>query len=924
MIISIGVTRVIQLRPGRDDSTRSKTNNLWLIMALWLWLVTIPVPAMANWSDEYAIQGVRGDVHAAVIFQGDLWVAGSFEQAGSAFVRNVARWDGSSWHSSGQIDGIVRALVVHDGVLYAGGSIDGVEGQAASGLAVLHDEVWEPWLSIESPGSTRPPVVFTLHSTDEALFIGGRFSQIDGIEQNSLAVWQNEVIDPDFPSLGSENECRDIVGSSESLYVGGELSEAGEVPVRGIAHWDGITWNDLDGGLDGAVHALLENEDGLYAGGDFFHEDQSGIRSIGRWTGSEWEALDGGVRGESPIVRALLTYQGEVVVGGDFTIAGSRQVNRMVRWADEQWGTMSGAMSSGRIRALTGYRGTVLAAGNFTQASSHTAYSVATWNGFWNPVGVGRGMDAAVLDLSPYEDQILAGGAFVRAGRSLAGRISIWTGTKWTAENTQFNDWVLAVAGIDNLIAAGGIFTRGGVAQARHVALREDGAWFAPRGGAAAIVRVLGQYNGELIAGGPFFRAGGIPARAIASWDGKTWAPLETGLGGEPLAFLEWEGDLLVAGRFTEAGNQPADYLARWDGRFWTPGPPGLEFPVHELTTWEGQLVAAGEGPGTPPSGRVQIWDGSSWVELGIGFDGTVLAVAPFQNRLAACGLFRSADGKPAAGLAVWDGRSWNEIPGAVSGGRAEVHDLVIDPTDSDVLWVGGDFLQVDSIWSNHIARWEGPLPTWVWPGDTDNDGLVEIRDLFPIARYWESSGPPRDRSDSWTGEPVDEWLLRLAAHADADGSGRVDGDDLLVLIDNWGRTRRTNEEGGIVPSLTPAEIALELRANLPAGTVGDALREALDGLSGRQPELRVSQVALGKVALTWKQTESGPASLQIIDLQGRIVRTLYDETTEAGQVRVDWAGSNDQGDAVPSGIYFARLLRSGQPARSAKVVWLR
>jgi hypothetical protein len=56
----------------------------------------------------------------------------------------------------------------------------------------------------------------------------------------------------------------------------------------------------------------------------------------------------------------------------------------------------------------------------------------------------------------------------------------------------------------------------------------------------------------------------------------------------------------------------------------------------------------------------------------------------------------------------------------------------------------------------------------------------------------------------------------------------------------------------------------------------------------------------------------SGPATLVIRDVSGRIVRRLVDGPMEAGIHPIAWDGRDDRGQPVPSGIYFARAAWPG------------
>ncbi len=76
-------------------------------------------------------------VSALASYKGYLYVGGSFWNAGGATdTSNIARWDGSAWHSvgSGIITGLPEAMVEHAGALIVGGSF----GSDANGVAAWY------------------------------------------------------------------------------------------------------------------------------------------------------------------------------------------------------------------------------------------------------------------------------------------------------------------------------------------------------------------------------------------------------------------------------------------------------------------------------------------------------------------------------------------------------------------------------------------------------------------------------------------------------------------------------------------------------------------------------------------------------------------------------------------------------------------
>jgi hypothetical protein len=61
-------------------------------------------------------------------------------------------------------------------------------------------------------------------------------------------------------------------------------------------------------------------------------------------------------------------------------------------------------------------------------------------------------------------------------------------------------------------------------------------------------------------------------------------------------------------------------------------------------------------------------------------------------------------------------------------------------------------------------------------------------------------------------------------------------------------------------------------------------------------------------------------ASLKVYDLQGRLVRTLFDQDAAAGTFRASWDGRDDGGRVATKGIYFVRLATDHGVVKNLKV----
>jgi hypothetical protein len=122
----------------------------------------------------------------------------------------------------------------------------------------------------------------------------------------------------------------------------------------------------------------------------------------------------------------------------------------------------------------------------------------------------------------------------------------------------------------------------------------------------------------------------------------------------------------------------------------------------------------------------------------------------------------------------------------------------------------------------------------------------------------------------------------------------------------------------------------------LGGGFNAQAIREALENESleidadeagetsatARKPMLRMAGANPGPRAdLEYTLATSGRVSLAIFDVQGRAVRTLFEQHAAAGTFRASWDGVTDSGRRAGRGVFFARLVVDGRVEDRRKIV---
>lgn len=251
-----------------------------------------PAARIARWDGSQWLplgSGLGGIVHALAVYNGDLYAGGQFLVAGGVPVNGIARWDGSSWHDVG--GGViplpyefayVRALLVHNGVLVVGGSWDSVGGHSYRTVAVWNGSQWGP-MGTGRWNSTFIPEVRTLAAWNGGVVAGGNFLHGGGVSgARYVAFWTgtwNAMGTPDT-SVSALDDC------------GGTLAAGSE---RGVTYWDGGAWQYLGGEANAGVNALAEFGGAVYGGGGFSSLGATASQGIGRWGGQQTGIHDMGL-----------------------------------------------------------------------------------------------------------------------------------------------------------------------------------------------------------------------------------------------------------------------------------------------------------------------------------------------------------------------------------------------------------------------------------------------------------------------------------------------------------------------------------------------------------------------------------------------------------------------------------------------------
>jgi trimeric autotransporter adhesin len=136
------------------------------------------------------IHGGMDDVNAMIVYNDELYVAGSFTKAHGNTGNYIQKWDGTQWSDVGGgvmgpsgSNGQIWQLRVHSGKLYAVGVF-----QYAGGVPAKFIAMWDGtnWCGL---GSVFNNTISAITFLNDTMYVGGNFLAIDGDSISNIAKW---------------------------------------------------------------------------------------------------------------------------------------------------------------------------------------------------------------------------------------------------------------------------------------------------------------------------------------------------------------------------------------------------------------------------------------------------------------------------------------------------------------------------------------------------------------------------------------------------------------------------------------------------------------------------------------------------------------------------------------------------------------
>ena len=303
--------------------------------------------------------------------------------------------------------------------------------------------------------------VEALAAADDTIYVGGDFAAPTALSSRKVIAWAPASGGDDtWQSVGSPLSAVAgvfaLAAEGSSLYAGGANLGVGDT---NLAQRVGAGWGQLGPGINGFPFALATSpDDTLYAGGNFTNAGGVLANRIASWNGTSWSALGGGANGQ---VQALAPAASGVYVAGTFTDVGKS----IAWWNGSAWLPLgaglsrTGSIPDARSLAVDDNRGIIYVAGIFDGAGGVTSPSIAAWDiavQEWIPFRWGLNAASSGLNQDAYalaidDSTLFVGGSFTGP----AGEV--WNGcgsggtlncvAKWTWDPPQGSNSITASGG---------------------------------------------------------------------------------------------------------------------------------------------------------------------------------------------------------------------------------------------------------------------------------------------------------------------------------------------------------------------------------------------------------------------------------------------------------------------------------------------
>lgn len=644
-----------------------------------------------------AITNIVADGSGGKFLCGDFSKVGNFNRKSLVHLNAENKVTALSLELNGAVNDVLIDEI--ENALYIGGSFTTVNGVKRNNLCAIDLDSYDlmPW----NPQTNGR--VYDLEQKGDTIFFSGGFSGVGKIRQYSLTLDldENKIVDK---GLVTDRQIRSAEPDGEGgWFIGGNFTTVQGVDQPRLAHIDAdgnLTDFAPNITLDGTynfyitVNTIVLEDGVIYIGGNF-----NAVNGIPRRNAAALDAETGQVLPWRPNpneqVRHIEAYNDSILLGGDFTRIKTDQTKEFLALVDKQSGIPSNSFDynfNSIVREFKVNGSNIHVVGDFSFVSnilSNTFVTLHPEDGTFTPVDASSRLTGTMYCLELVGDTLFVGGDFSEVNPTIG--VQHLAAFNWVSG--ELYDWT--------------------------------GPSFAQGLGSGRGIYELERVDNQLYIGGKYYKADGIPHQLVVSID------LQNMQLGEPLfSFFELyydnrctllekgNGELLISsncesaqpnlrlnfGAVSRTGEILDLTIPMSDGGIWTE----LSFDrVSDIEVVDDKIYAAGDFIGGNYLNNVSYLLSASRItgEVDPSFgnlNGRVITFERDGDKLYFGGEFTEIDGESKRfmsriNLPTNSLDAWNVF---IQGTR--VNTIEVDGSD---FYCGGDFTRVKGIDRANFAR---------------------------------------------------------------------------------------------------------------------------------------------------------------------------------------------------------------------------
>ncbi len=328
-----------------------------------------------------------------------LYIAGTFETAGTIVAHQVVTWNGNLFAPvdcpnglSFELFGPVQAGAFINNKFVCGGLATMVNsGCPSAPIVQIFTKMQFDGNHWDSVGTNWPGYINCITSFQGNIVFGGSIGNVNmyttNQNANNITIWNSNQ--NQWQVLGASGnfgvtwpsgnaEVIDAIEFNGELFVSGIFSHAGGTMLSnfGIARWDGNNWNNAGMLPVSFGHFTIYNSE-LYLA-------EYGGSSIYKWASNDWQlfAQIPAIPGNS--VTDIIEWDGKLVITGVFTSVNGVTANNIAIWDGLQWSNLGTGLSCLNCSVVYGtvlsyLDGSLYVAGSFDRAGSTIVNGLARW-----------------------------------------------------------------------------------------------------------------------------------------------------------------------------------------------------------------------------------------------------------------------------------------------------------------------------------------------------------------------------------------------------------------------------------------------------------------------------------------------------------------------------------------------------------------